>query len=310
MIKDRPHYYVRNPSRDDRTRLARVIDVLLSLLLVWLLAALAVQTAPVTPVLSGILTVPALALGTLLVLWYHRHKNKSHRQHRDIWYSARKCRQKLKEMESPGDFALLVKELMQGTLPVTGLKVLPPGDDSAISLTGYIRNRRVGVMCINSGIDDHKTTTAEIRKFFAEVKQAGFHTGIVVTTGSFSDDARRFASRVRGQVQIHLLDGHTVLRMARKANHPVFPDEKWHEEQESRISGLEMALSIKENIMFSRRKAWSFILLGIIFTVISALQTGITGTVYLVAGVINLFAGFPGLILSYLRKHELLMDWR
>jgi len=70
-----------------------------------------------------------------------------------------------------------------------------------------------------------------------------------------------------------------------------------------------MALSIKENIMFSRGKALSFVFLGIIFIIISALQGGFIGTVYLAIGVINLFVGLSGLILSYLRKHEMLMDW-
>lgn len=309
MTKDKPHYYVQNPSRDDRTRVARGIDILLSLLLVWLLAALAVPVLPLAPVLSGILTVLALALGTLLVAWYHRHKNKTFHQHRDIWYSARKCRENLKEMESPRDFAVLVKELMENTLPVTGFKVLAPGGDSTIDLTGYIRNRKVGVMCVNSGTEDHKTTTGEIQKFFTEVKQAGFDNGIVFTSGSFSDETRRFVRRMRGQGRIHLVDGHAVLRMAKRANHPVFPDEKWREEKEGRISGLEMALSIKENIMLSRGKALSFVLLGIVFIIISALQGGVIGTVYMAIGVINLFIGFSGLILSYLRKHELLMDW-
>jgi len=310
MTKDKPHYYVQNPARDDRTRLARAIDILLALLLVWLLAALTIHVLPLASVLSGILTVLALALGTLLVFWYHRHKNKALRQHRDIWYSARKCRENLKEMESPGDFAALVKELIENTLPVTGFKVLAPGGDSTIDLTGYFRNRKVGVMCVNSGTGDLKITTGEIKKFYTEVRQAGFDNGIVFTSGSFDDETRRFVRRMRGQVRIHLVDGHAVLRMARRANHPVFPDERWREEKESRISGLEMALSIKENIMFSRGKALSFVLLGIVLVIISALLGGFIGTVYLAVGVINLFVGFSGIILSYLRKQELLMDWR
>ncbi len=309
MAKDKPHYYVQNPARDDRTRLARVIDILLSLLLVWLLAALAVRVVPMAPVYSGLITVLALALGTLLVVWYYKHKNKTLHQHQDIWYSARKCRENLKELESPGDFVVLVKELMENILPITGFKVLAPGGDSTIDLTGYIRNRKVGIMCVNSGPDDPKITTGEMQKFYTEVKQAGFDNGIVFTSGSFTDETRRFVRRIRGRVRIYLVDGHAVLRMARRANHPVFPDEKWREEKESRISGLEMALSIKENIMFSRGKALSLVLLGIVFIVISALQSGFIGTVYLAIGVINLFIGFSGLILSYLRKHELLMDW-
>jgi len=230
-------------------------------------------------------------------------------QHRDIWYSARKCRENLKEMASPGDFAVLVKELMEAILPATGFKVLAPGGDSTIDLTGYIRNRKVGVMCVNSGPDDLKITAGKMQKFYTEVKQAGFDSGIVFTSGSFTDETRRFVRRMRGQVRIHLVDGHAVLRMAKRANHPVFPDEKWRDEKESRISGYEMALSIKENIMFSRGKALSFVFLGIIFIIISALQGGFIGTVYLAIGVINLFVGLSGLILSYLRKHEMLMDW-
>ncbi|MCG8402683.1 MAG: restriction endonuclease [Firmicutes bacterium] len=309
MAKDKPLYYVQNPARDNRTRLARGIDILLSLALAWLPAVLAVGALPLAPLFSGLLTVLMLALGTALVAWYHTRKSKALQLHRDTWYSARKCREKLKEMVSSREYARLVKELLEGSLPFTGLKVLAPDDNSAINLSGYVRSRRVAVMCVNPGTDDHKTTMEEIERFLTEIRQAGFDSGMVVSTGSFSDEARRFVRRFSGRTKIGLMDGYAVLRLAKKTGHPVFPDEKWREEKENRISGLEMALSIKDNLMASRRKGLSFVFLGIVFVVISALQEGFIGSVYLAVGVINLFTGFSGLILSYLRKQELFPDW-
>ena len=308
MSKDRLHYHMQNPARDNRTRLARGIDIFLTLALVWLLAVLAVGALPLAPLFSGLLTVLMLALGTALVTWHQIRKNKAFKLHRDTWYSARKCREKLKEMVSSKEYTRLVKELLENSLPFTGLKVLAPDDSSTINLSGYVRNRKVAVMCVNPGADDHKTTMEEIEIFLSEIKQAGFDKGIVVSTGSFSDEARRFVRRFSGRARIRLMDGYAVLCLAKKTGHPVFPDEKWREEKENRISGLEMALSIKDNLMASRRKGLSFVFLGIVFVVISALQEGFIGSVYLAVGVINLFTGFSGLILSYLRKQELLPD--
>ncbi|MCL2336534.1 MAG: restriction endonuclease [Firmicutes bacterium] len=310
MIKNRLYYYTRNPSRDNRTSLARAIDLLLALMLVWLPTALAMKIMPLSQTWSGILTVPALALGAGLVFWQQRRKNKSRRQHQNIWYSARKCRQRIKQLAAPEDFARLVKELLQATLPVTRLQAPAPGGESTISLLGYLRHRQVGVMCINRQTDGQPITAAEISKFFAELKLARLPAGIIVTTDSFADDAKRLVSRLRGQVQIHLLDGDAVLYMARQAKHPIFQDEKWPGEKESRLSGLAVALSIKENLMVSRRKAWSFLLLGISLLVISTWQSGITETIYLAGGIVNLSAGFPGLLLSYLHRSEPFMDWQ
>lgn len=309
MFNDKPHYYTQNPTRDDRTRLARGIDFLLSLLLVWMTSVLAVQVLPLGQAASITLTFVFIALGVGLVIRYHTRKNSAVRLHRDIWYSARKCRKTLQELDSPREFASLVKEILAGALPFTGLKLLAPAGDSTIDLTGYVKKRKVGVMCLNPGTEDHKTSADEIKKFIREIIQAGFDSGMVVTTGTYSDEARRFVRRMRGRARVHLIDGYSLPRMARRAGHPVFPDEKWQDEKDNRLSGLEMALSIKENIMASRRKSVYFILLGLVFVVISALQGGIIGSAYLVFGIINLFIGFSGLILTYLRKYELLLDW-
>lgn len=309
MQKDRPHFYTRNPARDDRTRLARGIDFLLSLLLAWLTVVLAVSLLPLDRAPAAILTVILLVIGAGLVIRYHTVKNRAGELHRDIWYSAQKCRAKLQQVDSRHEFTSLVRAILAGALPIKGLKILPPAGDSCIDLSGYVKNRKVGVMCLNPGSQEHKTPVEDIKKFLEEIVQAGFDNGLVITTGTFTDEARRFVRRMRGRARVHLVDGYALLRMARQSGHPVFPDEQWRDDKATRISGMEMALSIKENIMASRRKSVYFILLGLVFLVIYSLQGGIIASVYLVFGIINLFTGFTGLILSYLRKHELLLDW-
>jgi hypothetical protein len=148
----------------------------------------------------------------------------------------------------------------------------------------------------------------QVKKFWCEIRESGFDRGIILTTGSFSDDARRFARRINGKTGIHLVDGYNVLRMAKRSGHPVFPDEKWREEGGTDISGIGIALSIKENILNSRKKALLFIILGVVFLAISALQAGFVGPIYLISGIINLFTGFSGYILSFLRNKDLLFD--
>lgn len=309
MSKDKPHYYVKDPSRDDRSITARVLDFVLLLLFMWLCSALLVQLLPLEKVVSLILTVTTILLVTFTVTWMYIRKRREHKIHRDTWYSARKCREKIKAITSKKEFATLVQEILTSTLPVEGLKLLVPAGNSSIDLSGYIRSRKLGVLCLNPDKENDKTTAEEIKKFVFAIRAAGFDHGIVITSGSFSEDARRFAKRIRGRARIHLIDGTALVRLARRAGHPVFQNEKWREDREQGISGIDMALSIKEDIMASRKKSFSFILLGLIFVLISTRLEGILGPAYLTFGIINMFIGFSGIILSYLRKQEMLLDW-
>lgn len=187
------------------------------------------------------------------------HENKISRRkalsiHRDIWYSARKCRQNIENIHDREEFAQLVKELLEGIAPFEGMKKLNPCPDSTIDLSGYLRNQKIGVMCINTAAKDNRVTADQIKGFLQEIKQAQFNIGIIITSGSYTDEARRFVRRMSGRIKIHLVESNGLLHMAKRTEHPIFPVEKWQEEGYTRISGLEMALSIKENIMASKKE--------------------------------------------------------
>jgi hypothetical protein len=307
MFNDRMHRYMQNPPRDERTRLARAVDFIITLLFTWFITILAAQLLPLGQTMTGMILVPVMLAEAVLITKIKIRRRKALATHRDIWYSARKCRQNINGINEWGEFTRLVKELLAGIAPFEKLQALGHCADSSIDLSGYLRNQKFGIMCINTAGEDHRVTADQIKGFLQEVKQAGFHKGMVVTSGSYTDEARRLVRRMHGRVKIHLIDGYGLMRMAKRTQHPIFPAEKWQEERD-RISGMEMALSIKENMMASKKRALLFTLLGLVLLVFAALQTGLISTVYVIFGVVNLFIGLTGFILGLLRKNELIFD--
>jgi len=298
---------MQNQPRDERTRLAQAVDFAATLLLTWLFTIIAAQFFPLGSVLTKIIVVLTMLGELIFISKIKIRRSKALETHRDIWYSASKCRQNIYAIKERDKFALLVKELLEGLAPFEKLRSLNPGVNSAIDITGYLRNQKIGFMCVNLG-DDKKVGAEQIRGFITEVKKAQFNRGMIVASSSFTEDARRFVRRMNGRVKIHLIDGNGLLRWAKRMQHPIFTLVKWEEEKDSRISGKEMALSIKENIMASRKRALLFTMLGLVFLVIAAQQTGFFSAIYLIFGVINLFIGLTGFIMSLLRKNELIFD--
>lgn len=309
MFRDRLHFFMQNPPQDDRTRLAHAFDLLLPLIAVWFITILVlVSLLNYNHVVMNAILALVLAVETALVVKVKIRRKHTLNMHRDIWFSARKCREKISKIESRKDFALLVKDLLENTAKFQNLSINEENKVTDIDLSGYIGNNKVAIMCLNSPQEDFKVTSKQIKKFLWEIKHYQFDKGIVVTSGTFSDNARLFVRRMKGQKKIHMVESHAMLRMAKRVNHPIFPEEKWQEEREDILSGLEMANSIKENIITSKKRSLFFTLLGTIFLVISALQAGFIGLIYLIFGIINIFIGFSGFMLSFLRKNEFILD--
>ncbi|WP_347491083.1 restriction endonuclease [Desulfoscipio sp. XC116] len=308
MFNNHMHRYMHKQPRDERTRLARTIDFVLTLIFTWFFTIFAVQLLPLGQTITNMIIIPLMIAEVILVTKIKINRRKALNTHRDIWYSARKCRQNIKNMDTQEKFIQLVQELLEGMAPFEKLKTFSHCANSTIALSGNLRNQKIGIMCLNPTEEEHRMTANQIKNFLREIKQAHFQKGIVISSGSYTDEARRLARRVHGRVKIHLIDGHGLLHMAKHTRHPVFPLEKWQEEGDTRISGIEMALSIKDNIMASKKRALLFTLLGLFFLIIAALQTGLLSTIYIIFGVINLFIGLTGFLVGLLYKNELIFD--
>lgn len=299
---------MQNPPRDERTRLAQAVDFALALLFTWLITIMAAQFLPLGLTAVKIIVLVVMLGELIFITKIKTSRRRALNTHRDIWYSARKCRQNIYAIKDRGEFAQLVKELLEGLAIFEKLKAFNPGAASSIDISGNLRNQKIGVMCVNLAGEDQKVTVNQISDFLKEVKQAHFHKGIVITSGSFTEEARRFVRQMNGRAKISLIDGFGILRWARRTQHPIFTLEKWQEDRENRISGREMALSIKENITASKKRALSFALLGLVFIVTAAWQTGFFSAIYFIFGIINLFIGLTGFVLCLLRKSELIFD--
>ncbi len=299
---------MQNPPRDERTRLARAVDFALTVLVTWLFTIIAAQFLPLGLTAAKVTVIVIMLLELIFITKVKMIRSKALDIHRDIYFSARKCRQNIYNIKDRGEFAQLIKQLLESLAPFEKLKSLNPAVDSTIDISCYLRNQKIGVMCLNFNGEEQKVHTDQIKGFLREVKQAHLTKGIVITSGSFTEDGRRFVRRMNGRVKIHLIDGNGLLRLAKRTQHPIFTMEKWEEERDTRMTGKEMALSIKENIIASKKRALLFTVLGVVFLVIAALQTGFFSAIYLIFGVINLFIGLTSFILRLLHKNELIFD--
>ncbi len=305
MFGNRINYYIQNPPRDERTRLAQAVDFALTLLFTWIMTIIIAQFLPLGLTTAKIIVILVMLIELILITKVEINRSKALDTHRDIWYSARKCRENIYVIKDRGEFAQLVKELLEGLTPFGKLKDLHPCADSTIDISCNLGNQKIGVMCINLAGEDQKVSANQIRDFLKEIKQDHFYKGMVITSGSFTEEARRFVRQMNGRVKIYLIDGYGLLRLAKRTQHPIFTLEKWKEERDTLISGKEIALSIKENIMASKKRSLSFAILGLVFIIIAALETEFFSAVYFIFGVINLFIGLTGFILCLLRKNEL-----
>lgn len=299
---------MQNPPRDERTRLARVVDFALAVLITWLLTIIAAQLLPLGLTAAKVTVIVIMLLELIFITKIKIIRNKALDIHRDIWFSARKCRQNIYNIKDREEFTQLIKQLLEGLAPFEKLKILKPGVNSTIDISGYLRNEKIGVMCLNFNSEEQKVHIDQIKGFLKEVKQAHLTKGIVITSGSFTEDARRFVRRMTGRVKIYLIDGYGLLRWAKRTQHPIFTMEKWEEERDARITGKEIALSIKENIIASRKRVLLFTVIGLALLVIATMQTGFFSAIYLIFGVINLFIGLTSFILHLLHKNELIFD--
>ncbi|KAF1085338.1 Restriction endonuclease [Sporotomaculum syntrophicum] len=299
---------MQHPPRDERTRLARAVDFALTVLVTWLLTIIAAQYLPLGLTAAKVTVIVIMLMELIFITKVKVIRSKALDIHRDIWFSARKCRQNIYNIKDRGEFAQLIKQLLEGLAPFEKLINLNPGVNSTIDISGYLRNQKIGVMCLNLNGEEQRVHTEQIKGFLKEVKQAHLAKGIVITSGSFTEDARRFVRRMNGRVKIFLIDGYGLLHLAKRTQHPIFTMEKWEEERDIRMTGKEIALSIKENIITSKKRALLFTILGVVFIVIAALQTGLFSVIYLIFGVINLFIGLTGFIMRLLHKNELIFD--
>lgn len=305
MFNDRLHNIVKKFPRDDRTKFAHVIDFILTLILFWALTIFALQMLPIPENMLNYFLIITLAIDTIIVYKLKKNRNKAFSSHRDIWYSAQICQENLKNINSRKEFALLIKNLLEGAAPFEKLTVHESNKN--IDISGYLHKHKIGIMCLNSSQNDFKITKDQVVNFLMELNQSKINQGIIVTTGSFTDETRRFVRRMNGKLKMHLINGYGLLHMAKRSAHPIFPDEKWQEEKNTHLSGMEMAISIKENIITSKKRAILFSLLGVFFLVIAVLQAGFVGSIYLIFGVINIFIGFSGFILYYMRKNDFIL---
>ncbi|WP_027364208.1 restriction endonuclease [Desulfotruncus alcoholivorax] len=304
MLDDKlVNFFMQDPPQDGRTRLASAIDFVLTNLFLWFITILAIHLLHLENTILTIMITFLLLMETLAIAFIKRQRIKKLKTHRNVWYSAKQCQKNIKSMVLKKDFIIFSKELLEASAPFENLHIAAD-DNTCVDLSGFLHGSPVGIMCLNSEAENHKINSGQIKTFLEEIKLLGYQKGIILTSGYFTEEARRFVRQMKGRVKIYLLDHFAVLRMAKKTGHPIFPNIDWQDETDHHLSGMEMANSIKENILASRKRSCWFSILGIALLVIATLNHGLVSFIYLGFGIINLFIGITGIIVSFLRQEE------
>ena len=304
MFGDKLVNFMHDPPRDGRSRLASAIDFVITNLLLWFITISVMHLLHLEKTIPTAVVTLLLLLETLAIIYIKRQRAKKLKTHRNVWYSAKQCRKNLKGMIPKRDFIIFSKELLEASAPFENLHPASDHTESCVNLSGFIQENTVGIMCLNPEEDNHKINSGQIKAFLQELNLLGYNKGIILTTGYYTEEARRFVRQMKGKVKIPLLDHFAVLRMAKKTGHPIFPNADWQDETDNHLTGMEMAISIKENILSSRKRSSWFSLLGIVLLVIATLNHGLISFIYLGFGIVNLFIGLTGIILSFLRHEE------
>jgi len=296
--------FMQDPPQDGRSRLASAIDFVLTNLFLWFITISAVHLLRLENTIPTVVMTFVLLLESIGTVFLKKRRISKLTWHRNLWYSAQLCQKNITGIEQKKDFIIFAQELLEAALPFENLQ--PAGRDTAccIDLAGLLNGCPVGIMCLNPGEENHKVNSGQIKAFLEELKLAGYQQGIILTTGYYTEDARRFVRQMKGRVKIYLLDHFAVLCLAKKTGHPIFPNVDWQDEADNHLTGREVAISIKENILSSRKRSYWFTILGIALIAIAALNHGLIGYIYLGFGIVNLFIGLTGIILSFLRQKE------
>lgn len=216
-------YYIK-PADDGRNRLARRIDFYGTLLVTMLLTLLFIQGIAGNPARALIYTLPLWAVEVIVAAKIKTRKKTLYALHRKIWLAGKEALASIQGIKKPEEFTGLVSQILCG-LPYCRDVHAVQGDESGlpgISLRAVCNGVPVLINTDLPGGDSKETGPEQVMSFLGEMNKSGLGSGIMISAGEFSEEARRVALEAGKGCTIRLVNVVKLVELARQAGHDIF----------------------------------------------------------------------------------------
>lgn len=135
-------------------------------------------------------------------------------------------------------------------------------NDRDIELIGYFKNNKIAIKCLQFS-SDYKVNTNVVREFFLALKRNKLDEGIIITTSSFSEDAKAFLPKLEEHADIHTINMENLINIKKKAK--TYPTEKEIEKIIlNQIADKKRKLKEYRDTVLSKGKSTKYFLLALI----------------------------------------------
>ncbi|MFZ5652465.1 MAG: restriction endonuclease [Bacillota bacterium] len=232
-----------------------------------------------------LMTVPLMMPAAYMALKIRKAMEKEAAVHDRTWRAGRICRERIRSISDVEGLNTLVAEILEKIPGYSGVHVLndSPGKEGDNSVSMAVRALHEGgpvvVGCVIPGDGDSPVPSEKIACILEEIKSSDIKGGILVTSGTFSGEARRAALELKKSVT--LADLYRIVDLARETGHEIFPAVCYNGNAEKDKSTLRHKKLIR--FALEREKAKSYLY-----------SAGLLLAIYYTAGEAGTFsAGYP-----------------
>lgn len=231
-----------------------------------------------------------------------RLKRKKHHQydtHCRNWLAAQHCREKLAAMKHD-EFKGLVEELLSKE-GITFKAPLKGGKGNTGWIGDYIARRgkeEILVRVVNLPFKSKATGTGVVEEFVGTLAANEMRSGILVTSGTFTDDAHEIKEIVRGHYDLRLVEQPDLIYMAQQYGHSFYPSRQLLDGlvREYRTGKkIKYKSSLKKEFLMPVNKIGAYALSGGLLIFFSTWQHDLLASFYLLFGIFNLILAAAGL---------------
>ncbi len=276
-------YYLQKPKEDTRSVFGKKLDLLGSLLLVWLVSFFLLAGLTGQPLTALVLSIPLMAAGALPLKKLREQRERRRLFRQRIWLAGQKFMEDISKI-SEKEFQPYVQNIL-ATLP--GFQDVKPhkaknsrgNHERGLDLVGIYKGVPIAVRCIRPK-GEEKIGPEEIRAFVGALHLDGYKSGLFITLGSFEAEGRLVVNEAaRKGINIRLVNRYGLTDLARRAGSGVFQGEKEVGGVPAQSKGKERnaVLNAFVNAAFgSRKKAKAYFLYGLLLYGGYALLNGST----------------------------------
>ncbi|SDZ05866.1 Restriction endonuclease [Proteiniborus ethanoligenes] len=157
---------------------------------------------------------------------------------------------------SPNDYT----EHIMDILDKYGLENIMKLERRGIDMVGNLSGTKIGIKCFQYD-NDYKVGVDIIRDFFIGLRREDIKKGVIITTSSFTQEARVLSEKLKKHVHIQLIDIEELIEIIRKAN--LYPsDVEIKKLIFDEISDNKIHFKSYKDIVLSKSKIIKYIFLG------------------------------------------------